>query len=115
MFKPADHTGVRRYIDQVTQELAQAGIPVAGVEVDPPEQVASCGREWAQISLAGDWARFHLVWADHSGWLVGTHADHYPVRPHGQIHPAPAQVARQARTHMHALAHGGWVKALDRP
>lgn len=106
-----DTVEIRHYINQVIDQLDRAGIPTSHVRIDPPEVAAELGRDWACIDLAGEQGAYSLVWSDWRGWLVSTFADNYPALP-GQVSPAPADVVREARAHIHTLTHGGWVRAL---
>lgn len=106
-----DHATIRTYIHTVAAQLRKAGIAVAGVHIDTPEQAAECRREYARIDLAAERPVQSLVWADYEGWLTATHADHFPLQA-SQIFPDPADLAREVASHIHTLAHGGYLKAL---
>lgn len=103
------HHEVRPYIDHLANALANKGIRVAHIRIDTPEQAAELGREWACIDLAGEHARYSLVWSDWRGWMVSTHADHYPLLE-GDPCPATRDVASGAASHIHRLRHGAHLR-----
>ena len=99
------------YIHQVADALRKAGVPVAYVHIDTPEQAADRGREYALIELTTDRPVQSFIWTDRHGWMTSTHADHYAILP-GEIRPDPAAVAKEASTHIHTLRYGGYLSPL---
>lgn len=108
------HYEATDYIAQVRKALDAAGTPVAHLRIDTEEQATECGRQWACIDLAGDCAAYCLVWSDWGGWMVGTHADHYPLLEDQFPCPDPAAVATAAASCIHALRHGAHLRHLRR-
>lgn len=98
-----------KHINQVADHLRKAGVGVRHIHIDDPEQALELGRDYGRIDLEGAGLAQSLVWADHRGWMTSTHADHYPIQD-GRTHPDPADVAREAATHIHTLRHGGYLR-----